>query len=68
MSAMILYQGYCNDCGWYGKGEQQPDVARWDALEHGHNDVEVQRQGDGPVFVMWRSTDGRGEDGEIYIH
>jgi hypothetical protein len=66
---MILYQGYCNDCGWYGKGEHEAETARWDALDHGHDGVEVQRQGDGdPMFIVWRAEDGRGEDGEVHIH
>jgi hypothetical protein len=71
---MIMYQGYCNDCGWYGKGETDAAAARWDAMDHQgqyqHDNVEVQRPpSDGhPMFVMWTPTDGRGEDGEIHIH
>jgi len=65
---MIMYQGYCNDCGWYGKSETTGEAARFDALDHGHNDVEVQRSGDGPMFVAWRSADGRGEDDQIHVH
>ncbi len=70
---MTGYQGYCNDCQWYGKSETTPEAARFDALEHSgdasHNDVEVQRapsEGN-PMFVMWRSTDGLGEDGQSHI-
>jgi hypothetical protein len=63
------YQGYCNDCGWYGKGEDAPEAARFDALEHGHDDVEVHRaESGGGFFVMWKTQDGLGEDGAVHIH
>jgi len=64
-----MYQSYCNDCGWYGHTEGTGESARYDALEHGHGDVEVHEpKPGGAFFVAWRSTDGRGEDGEIHIN
>ena len=66
------FQGYCNDCGWYGRGMDTGEDARYDALTHSgeqsHNDVEVQESRSTGPFVLWRTTDGLGEDGEAHIH
>ena len=65
---MSQFQGYCNECGWYGQSEEKPEDAKFDALDHGHDDVEVHRsESGGGFFVMWRTTDGLGEDGQAHI-
>jgi hypothetical protein len=67
---MSSYQGYCNDCGWMGMAEHEAAAARFDALAHaeGHNDVEVREITGHGFTVIWRSTDGLGEDGQVHIH